>query len=251
MVDAAAPARTLVVNADDFGQSAGINAGIVEAHERGIVTSASLMVRWPAATEAAALAHAHPRLGVGLHLDLGEWAYREGSWESLYQVAPTDDPGAVEVELGRQLERFRELTGRDPTHIDSHQHAHRAEPVRSVVCEAARAAGIPVRHFTKGIRYSGDFYGQGGNGYPVPEAIGVESLLRIIDELPAGITELACHPGDASGLDSMYRAERMLELRTLCDPRVREAIARAGIRLASFAEVAEELSLRARASSSA
>ena len=108
-----------------------------------------------------------------------------------------------------------------------------------------------VRHFTDGVRYSGDFYGQGGNGYPVPEAIGVESLLRIVEDLPAGITELACHPGDASGLDSMYRAERMLELRTLCDPRVREAIARAGFRLASFAEVAEELSLRARASSSA
>ena len=246
--EAPARARTLVVNADDFGQSAGINAGIVEAHERGIVTSASLMVRWPAAGEAAELARSHPRLGVGLHLDLGEWAYRDGSWTPLYEVVPADDAAAVGAELERQLERFRELTGGDPTHIDSHQHAHRAEPVRSVVRAAARALGIPVRHFTEGIRYSGDFYGQGGSGYPVPEAIGVESLVRIIEMLPAGITELACHPGDASGLDSMYGAERTVELRTLCDPRVREAVERAGIRLASFAELP---ALRARASSSA
>ena len=248
MAEAPAAARTLVVNADDFGQSAGINAGIVEAHERGIVTSASLMVRWPAAEEAAALARAHPRLGVGPHLDLGEWIHRDGRWTPLYEVVPTDDAGAVEGELERQLERFRELTGGEPTHIDSHQHAHRAEPVRSVVCEAAREAGIPVRHFTDEIRYVGEFYGQGGNGYPVPGAIGVESLLRIIGELPAGISELACHPGDASGLDSMYRAERMVELRTLCDPRVREAVERGGIRLASFAELP---ALRGRASSSA
>jgi predicted glycoside hydrolase/deacetylase ChbG (UPF0249 family) len=57
--------RAAIVNADDFGQSAGINRGIVEAHQRGIVTSASLMVRWHAASEAAAAyARAHPRLSV-------------------------------------------------------------------------------------------------------------------------------------------------------------------------------------------
>ena len=47
--------RILVVNADDFGQSEGVNRGIIEAHTNGIVTSASLMVRWPAAREASAL----------------------------------------------------------------------------------------------------------------------------------------------------------------------------------------------------
>src|SRR5436190_23980393 len=64
--------RAVIVNADDFGQSAGINRGIIEAHERGIVTSASLMVRWPAAPAAAAYACAHRGLSVGLHVDLGE-----------------------------------------------------------------------------------------------------------------------------------------------------------------------------------
>jgi predicted glycoside hydrolase/deacetylase ChbG (UPF0249 family) len=66
-------AKYLIVNADDFGQSPGINRGIIEAHEQGIVTSASLMTRWLAAGEAALYAKQFPKLSVGLHLDLGEW----------------------------------------------------------------------------------------------------------------------------------------------------------------------------------
>ena len=50
--------RRLIVNADDFGQSPGVNRGIIEAHQHGIVTSASLMVSWPAAAEAAAYGRA-------------------------------------------------------------------------------------------------------------------------------------------------------------------------------------------------
>src|SRR5919199_1733575 len=117
-------ARALIVNADDFGLSPGINAGVAAAHERGIVTSASLMVRWPAAGEAAAYARAHPALSLGLHVDLGEWAYRDGAWVQLYQVVPEDDRAAVAEELSRQLAAFRALVGRHPTHLDSHQHVH-------------------------------------------------------------------------------------------------------------------------------
>jgi predicted glycoside hydrolase/deacetylase ChbG (UPF0249 family) len=67
-----AAGRYLIVNADDFGQSDGINQGVVKAYERGIVTSASLMVRWPTASAAAVYARAHPDLSLGLHIDLGE-----------------------------------------------------------------------------------------------------------------------------------------------------------------------------------
>src|SRR5260370_3831130 len=87
--------RYLIVNADDFGQSPGVNRGIIEAHERGIVTSASLMVRWPAAAEAAAYARLHPRLSVGLHLDFGEWVCRGGGWARPYQVVPGGAPLAL------------------------------------------------------------------------------------------------------------------------------------------------------------
>src|SRR5437016_13239436 len=83
--------RVLVVNADEFGRSRGVNEGVAEAHERGIVTSASLMVRRPHAGDAAAYARAKPALSVGLHVDLGEWTYREGEgWAAVYEVEPRD-----------------------------------------------------------------------------------------------------------------------------------------------------------------
>lgn len=64
------PPRRLIVNADDFGRSADINAAVIAAHEQGILTTASLMVNEPAAAAAVELARLHPRLGVGLHLVL-------------------------------------------------------------------------------------------------------------------------------------------------------------------------------------
>ncbi len=232
--------RRLIVNADDFGQSPGVNRGIIAAHERGVVTSTSLMVRWPAAAEAAAYARAHPQLAVGLHLDLAEWAYRGDGWVRLYEVVPVNDPDAVAAEVDRQLEAFRHLVGRDPTHLDSHQHVHREEPVRALVLERARGMKMPLRHFTPGVHYCGDFYGQAGKGYKVPECITVENLVRIVRGLSPGVTELGCHPGEVpDDLDSMYRAERAAELQTLCDDRVRTALAEEGVRLCSFAEVAD------------
>ena len=71
-------AKYLIVNADDFGRSRSVNRGIMSAYEYGIVTSASLMVRWPAANEATAYARRHQSLSVGLHFDFGEWCYRNG-----------------------------------------------------------------------------------------------------------------------------------------------------------------------------
>src|SRR5579885_3332619 len=62
--------RRLVVNADDFGRSASINAAVIRAHREGVLTTASLMVNEPACAEALALARENPRLGVGLHLTL-------------------------------------------------------------------------------------------------------------------------------------------------------------------------------------
>src|SRR4051812_9848181 len=114
--------KYLIVNADDFGLSAGINRGIIEAHERGIVTSTSLMVRGAAAGEAAQYALAHPELSVGLHVDLCEWAHRGGEWLRLYEVVPFDDAAAVAREVARQLDAFRAHIGHSPTHVDSHQH---------------------------------------------------------------------------------------------------------------------------------
>src|SRR5689334_12175655 len=119
--------RRLIVNADDFGLSEGVNRGILRAHDRGIVTSASLMVRQPSAGAAAEEARRRPGLSLGLHLDVGEWEYRDGNWVAVYEVVGGDDATALAGEVGRQLDAFMRLVGRPPTHIDSHQHAHRSE----------------------------------------------------------------------------------------------------------------------------
>jgi chitin disaccharide deacetylase len=231
-------AKYLIVNADDFGRSPGIKRGTIAAYERGIVTSASLMVRWPAAVEAAAYSRLHPNFSVGLHVDLCEWTYREGTWAPLYEVVSLDDITAVAREVDRQLELFRRLVGRSPSHIDSHQHVHLEEPVRSVMCEAARDLAIPLRGCSPDVHYCGEFYGQTAEGFPYPDGISVDGLLRTLAALPPGVTELGCHPGDGDDLDAMYRRERAEEVQALCDARVRAAIIAEGLHLCSFHDVA-------------
>ena len=227
--------RQLVVNADDFGLSPGVNRGVVEAHERGIVTSTTLMVRQPAAAEAAALARELPGLGVGLHVDLGEWSYVAGEWVTLYTHADSDDAEAVSGEVAAQLEIFGDLLGRPPTHLDSHQHVHQREPVSDVVSSVAARLGVPVRG--DGIAYVGTFYGQLGTGEPYHEALTVDALIEVLRGLPPGSSEIGCHPGYDDGLNTMYRHEREMELHVLCDPRVRAAVIDAGIQLVTFAEL--------------
>ena len=229
--------RYVIVNADDFGQSPGVNRGIIAAHERGIVTSASLMVRWQAAAEAAAYGRAHPGLSLGLHLDFGEWACREETWVPVYEVVSTEDAAAAASEVHRQLAAFKDLVGRDPTHIDSHQHAHLEEPLRSIVLRVAGRLRVPVRRCDPVVGYCGSFYGQTDEGEPWPEILSVEGLLRILRELPPGVTELGCHPGDGSDPDSGYRDERAQEVRILCDPRVRDALPALDIELRSFGAI--------------
>jgi predicted glycoside hydrolase/deacetylase ChbG (UPF0249 family) len=142
----------------------------------------------------------------------------------------------VRAECRAQLERFRSLLGRDPTHIDSHQHVHRNEPVTSAVAEVAAEIGVPVRG--REIRYEGSFYGQTGTGEPFPEGIAPERLVELIDALPPGWTEIGCHPGIGVESGSSYAGERERELRTLCHPSVAAALLDAGVRLRSFAESA-------------
>jgi len=230
--------RRLIVNADDFGRSPGVNRGILHCHEHGIVTSASLMVRWPDADEAAASARGSA-LALGLHFELGEWVFQQGQWRIRYEVLREVRAETVATELDRQLERFYELVGAPPSHLDSHQHVHNDEPTRSVVVARGAELGVPVRAATPGITYSGAFHGQDGRGTPVPDAITVDALISVIEALPIGTTELGCHPAAAVDHESTYAKERLRELQTLCDPRVREALVRRKVELLSFADYPE------------
>jgi predicted glycoside hydrolase/deacetylase ChbG (UPF0249 family) len=223
----------VIVNADDFGRTAAVNRGIRQAYERGIVTSASLMVRQPGASDAAEYARAHPELSVGLHLDLGEWAYGADGWSAVYEL-PAETPEAITTETQSQLERFRELLGMNPTHLDSHQNVHLSEPVRSIAIELARELGVPLREFDSRIRHCGRFYGQDSHGEPFPEHISVRSLINLLRAVPPGVTELSCHPGEIDDLDSPYLEERRVEVNTLCDPLVRRTLEDESIELAAF-----------------
>ncbi len=220
--------RHLVVNADDFGAGRGVNRGIVEAHRRGIVTSTSLMTEMPASGEAARLARECPSLNIGLHVALPD---RE--WDS---GADLPAPTALRAALEAQLRRFEELLGRPPTHLDSHHHVHTRSSLLPYFEELASRCAIPLRD-RSGVRYCSDFYGQ-WDGESHPEAVGAEALIRVLESVGDGITELGCHPGRPDpDLASSYSAERELELRALCDGRVRGFVERQGIALVGFNEV--------------
>jgi predicted glycoside hydrolase/deacetylase ChbG (UPF0249 family) len=230
--------RYLIVNADDFGQSAGINRGIIDAHERGIVSSASLMVRWPAAGEAAAYAHSHRSLSLGLHFDFGEWCYRDGDWLKLYEVVSVTDVEAVKEEARRQLAEFRRLMECNPTHLDSHQHVHRRSALEPFFVQLAGELNVPLRGCAPEINHHGGFYGQDEKGNSFPEFIQAPALIKTIHVLPQGYTELGCHPGYAADLNTMYRDERAIEIETLRNPDVRSALAANGVELRSFGDSA-------------
>ena len=194
--------------------SAGVNEGIVAAHERGIVTSASLMVGRAFAGAAPAIAAGHRSLSIGLHLEIaGE---------------------SVESECRSQLAAFHHLLGCDPTHIDSHHHVHMSEPVASTARTMAAELDVPLRG--EGIRYEGGFFGRAEDGGPWLEGISVERLIAIVESLPPGWSELGCHPGIGVEEESSYSSERERELRTLCDPRVRAAVESSGVALRDFSQ---------------
>jgi predicted glycoside hydrolase/deacetylase ChbG (UPF0249 family) len=213
--------KSLIVNGDDFGWSHGINRGIVEAHERGILTSASMMVDPPASAEAALLGARHPTLDVGLHVVLG----------------PPADSSPQEAEVERQLARFIELTGQLPTQIDSHHNVHHEQRLLPAFLVTAERHGLPLRGHC-GVRHIATFYGQ-WNGEPHLEHVDPNALAHIVDtEVEDGFNELCCHPGYVDGdLASSYTLERQTELETLCDPSVAALLDERGIRLVTFREV--------------
>jgi predicted glycoside hydrolase/deacetylase ChbG (UPF0249 family) len=87
------------------------------------------------------------------------------------------------------------------------------------------------------VRHDGRFYGQTRTGAPLTAGIRPAHLIEMLRSLPEGVTEIACHPGFARDLVTMYREERQLELDALCDPGVRRALSEEGIALIGFADL--------------
>jgi len=243
----------LIVNADDLGRTRGINTGIFEAHRRGIVSSATLMVAYAAAEEAAGALSVHPALGVGLHVALtGGRPVLPADWiPSLVDSSgrlprgrdglDSVDPAEVLAEVRAQVDRFRRLTGRLPTHIDGHHHCHRVPAVRDAVVAVAAELELPVRDAGQGMRpwldeasvattdrFNNRFY---------DDEARLEVLLEILAGLEPGSTEVMCHPGLADEeliAGSTYTRKRERELEILTHPEVLAAVRRRNIRLAHF-----------------
>lgn len=247
--------RWLVVNADDLGRSSGVNAGIFAAHRDGLVTSATLMVGFAAAQEAAHALADHPDLGVGLHVTLtgaaptlppGEVPSLIGA-DGRFPRRPEEirDPDRRELraEIEHQLASFERLVGHVPTHLDSHHHSHRHPVVGEVLIDVARERGLPVRASSDQVReklrragvvttdrFVERFYG---------EAATLDVLLAVLRGIEPGSTELMCHPGlvdDELRAGSTYADERARELEVLCHPAARALAAELGLRLARFGD---------------
>jgi predicted glycoside hydrolase/deacetylase ChbG (UPF0249 family) len=223
--------KYLIVNADDFGASIGINRGILELHHRGILTSTSLMINMSAASDAVDVAATAPELDIGLHVALTN--------EDATPLVDFSDADRCAAELQAQTERFKAALGRLPTHIDSHHNVHRDPRLTPLFISLAQRYVLPLREHSS-VRYFSSFYGQWG-GETHPEQISVEKLLTMLaSEVGEGITELSCHPGYRDpDFESVYHAEREIELRTLADPRILAFLKQHQIRLIGFRDLAK------------
>lgn len=238
--------KRIIVTADDFGLTPGVVAGIIDAHENGIVNATSLMVNAPAAERAFDWARHNDSLAVGLHFvltfgkpvgpvePLGELVDENGRFHRLEAGAHSRaTPDQVRAELRAQLDLFEAKVGRRPTHIDGHHHVHAIDGVLAAVLGEAGPNEIPVRAPNEMTRqrllrsnvastgfFVDAFYGEGN--------VGEDHLLAILETLPEGTSELMCHPATEDALLgslSGYVQPRFKELETLTSPRVKEAVA--------------------------
>ena len=157
--------KRLIVNADDFGMTEGVNRAILEAHLRGIVTSTSLLANGAAFASAVEIARSTPALGVGVHLNLTEGRPSSDAARIPSLVTPEGSffPGAgrlasrvlsgraalpeIETEFRAQIEKVR-AAGIEPTHLDGHQHVHMWPSVFALTARLTQDYGI------RGIRCS-------------------------------------------------------------------------------------------------
>jgi len=155
--------RRLIVNADDFGLTGGVNRAIAELHQSGALTSTTLMARAAATAEAVEVAQATPTLGVGCHVVLvdgepvlsgniphltdpvdGRFRPKLGKfllWLAQDYIWPRRGKAEIEAEAAAQIASLQKQ-GLKLTHIDTHKHTHMFPAVLRSVLRAAHAAGI-------------------------------------------------------------------------------------------------------------
>lgn len=247
---------SLVITADDLGLSAGVTKGVLEAHRRGVVRSASLIVTFPSSAEAAALAHEQRALDVGLHLDLvggrpvsdprgiPSLCGEDGRFYALPELTRRLVTGRVRAaEVATELRAQAALARRwgiAPLAWDSHRHVHLLPGIARVVGRLARDEGVRWLRRARAPRsWSGPkatalrvasalagvaFRGVGGNDWyvdltgqrPRLDPAGVALLATY-----PGLGEICAHPGyvddDLRARDALTH-EREADLALLTDP---------------------------------
>lgn len=242
--------KHLILNADDFGYSYGVNYGIIESHLRGVLTSTTLMAGMPGFDHAVSLAKAHPSLGVGVHLTLtcgrpvltdhktltepnGDF-HSQAYYHNEEQLLDKDE---VYREWKAQIEKVL-AAGIEPTHLDSHHHVHTFRGLEDVFVRLAREYDLPVRNsrhdctdnHVQGVpcpNYLVDFIEGSGVHFHTPlteYAPAIESnmhriLLKAFKTLDC--VEIMCHPAyldTAVMLHSSFNLHRMCEVDLLISP---------------------------------
>lgn len=161
--------KRLIINADDFGFTSGVNRAIVEAHTRGLVTSSTLMARGAAFSAAVDLSKTVPRLSIGCHVVLidGEAVLEPGRLPSLTDDGRFRDglksfaaraltsrmnPAEIEAEASAQIRKIQ-TAGVHVSHFDTHKHTHLFPQVLRPLLRAAAACGVKAVRNPFGPRF--------------------------------------------------------------------------------------------------
>ncbi len=260
--------RSLAVNADDFGFTRDVNAGIVEAHVNGILTSTTLMAGGTAFDDAVRLSKQHPTLDVGCHLVLvGEPPFPPTVAKLIQAVALKRV--RIYDELAVQVRRILDA-GIKPTHLDTHKHTHLLPPVLDAVSRLSQDFGIPWvrrpfdfplqpggigwkkravssafglvrKHSERVLRSHGCRFTDHFAGFQLTGHYDAATLVELIRALPDGSTEFMCHPGHCGdellAARTRLKQSRQQELRALIAPEVRAALIEGKVRLAGFSQL--------------
>jgi chitin disaccharide deacetylase len=238
--------KRLIINADDFGFTRDVNAGIIQAHREGVLTSATLMANGDAFDDAVRLAQETPTLDVGCHLVLVQGrsvldgsALPETPLRLLFQKIDAYS------ELRAQIQKIL-AAGIRPSHLDSHKHTHLLPGVFRAVVRLAKEFSISyIRRplpaidlyrrvaLASGVRMTDHL-----RGFRLTGTLTEDTFAAAIERLPEGETEFLCHPGllgpELGQARTRLKESRVRELEALTSPRIRALISANGVRLSPF-----------------
>lgn len=230
----------MIVNADDFGFTRGVNQGIVEAHTRGILTATTLMAEGRAFEHAVELARANPTLDVGVHLVLWPDGDLPQRLPSFLRRALSLSTVEVEALFAAQIQKVM-AAGITPSHLDTHKHTHILPHVWKAMVAVAerfkirwiRSRLLPGSRRPATLRHTDHFVGVRLTGKMTQS-----SLSTALSKLRPGVTELMCHPGhcdaDLEAAPTRLKWSRQVELEALTAPETRALLVENGVELTNF-----------------